>query len=326
MALAYWRQAINIIDDIVENGEQYDFYQAVRLLNRLSSTGSSENKPELTIRPDLNIDYPQSDIENVNKLEGGRGYEILTTFFGLYGVASPLPGYYTEELLDEEWEDHATRRGFLDVIHQQLYPLLYQAWLKYRFSHNAIETSGEKYWEIIFSLLGLPEEFRKFGDLSGTFLKYTGIINQRPKTQSGLKTILADYLKPLNVDIEPCVLRKVVIQEQQRCKLSIENNTLGSNTVIGEQVNDRSGKYKIHIGPLSIKQFQSILSDKKQLKFIQTISKLFMVQPLQCDIVLKLEKGSAQPICLGQSQYSCLGKSTWLVNQKNEEAFNVTLN
>ncbi len=204
--------------------------------------------------------------------------------------------------------------------------MLYQAWLKYRFSHNAIESNGEKYWEIIFSILGLPDEFREIGDLSGAFLKYTGIINQRPKTQVGLKTILADYLKPLKVDIEPCVLRKVSIHEHQRCKLSWVNNTLGSTAVIGEQVNDRSGKYNIHIGPLSLDQFQSILNDQKQLKFITTIRKLFMVQPLQCDIVLKLEKGSAQPICLGQSQYSCLGKSTWLVNQTNEEAFSVTLN
>lgn len=237
-----------------------------------------------------------------------------------------MPGFYTEELLDEEWDEHTSRRGFLDVIHQHLYPLLYQAWLKYRFSHNAIESSGEPYWEIIYSILGLPEEFREFGDFSGAFLKYTGIINQRPKTQLGLKTILSDYLYPMNVDIEPCVLRHVAIQDQQRCKLSLANNEVGYNSVIGEQIKDRSGKYIIHIGPLSIDQFQQVLNEKKYLKFILAISKLFLVHPLQCDIVLELDKGSAQPVCLGQSQTNCLGKSTWLVNETNEEAFSVILN
>ncbi len=331
MAISYRRQAINIVDDIVENGEQYDFYQAVRLLNRLSEKTTDENSStgeglELKIHPDLNIDYPQSDIESVQPLDDNRGYELTTTFFGLYGVASPLPGYYTEELLDEEWDDRSSKRGFLDVIHQHLYPLLYKAWLKYRFTHNAIESSGEHYWEIIYSILGLPEEFRKAGDLSGIFLKYTGIINQRPKTQLGLKTILADYLAPINITIDPCVLRQVVIHEQQRCKLSLENNRLGSDTVIGEQVADRAGKYRIRIGPLSMEQFQQLLNDKKHLRFIQAISKLFLVQPLQCDIVLELEQGAAQPVCLGQAQFSMLGQSTWLVEQTNEQAFSVTLN
>jgi type VI secretion system protein ImpH len=241
-------------------------------------------------------------------------------------VASPLPGFYTEELLDEQWEEREASRGFLDVIHQHIYPLLYQAWLKYRFSHNAVEANDKRYWEIIYSILGLPEEFREFGDLSGHFLKYTGIISQRPKTQMGLKIILDDYLKGINVDVEPCVMRKVPIVEHQRCKLSVDNNALGFDSVIGEQICDRSGKYILRIGPLTSDQFQMILNDKKHVKFIRTISNLFLVQPLQCDIVLELDEGSALPVCLGETAYSCLGKSTWLVSQENNQAFSVVLN
>lgn len=262
----------------------------------------------------------------MSALPDNKGYELIATFFGLYGVASPLPGYYTEELLDEEWEERHASRGFLDVIHQHLYPLLYQAWLKYRFSHNAIEKNDERYWEIIYSILGLPEEFREFGDLSGQFLKYAGIISQRPKTQIGLKTILADYLNSINVDVEPCVQRNVPIVKHQRCTLSVDNNKLGYNSVIGQQINDRSGKYIVRIGPLSGEQFQMLLNDKKHVKFIQAISNLFLVQPLQCDIVLELDKGSAQPICLGKPEYSSLGQSAWLLAQTNKQAFSVVLN
>jgi type VI secretion system protein ImpH len=298
----------------------------VRLLNRLSSQSASDKNVEFKIRPNLNIDYPQSDIESISELPDKKGYQLITTFFGLYGVASPLPGYYTEELLDQEWDDKDAGRGFLDIIHQQLYPLLYQAWLKYRFSHNAIEDNAAAYWEIIFSLLGLPEEFRAAGDLSGTFLKYTGILNQRPKTQIGLKTILADYLKPVKVDIEPCVLRKVTLSQEQRCMLNERNHKLGFNSLIGDQVSDRSGKYLVRIGPLTIDQFLNILTKKRTLKFISTVRKLFMVQPLQCDIVLELAKGEAKPVCLGQPEYGVLGQSTWLIDEDNEDTYSVTIN
>lgn len=224
-------------------------------------------------------------------------------------MASPLPGYYTEELLDEEWEEREASRYFLDVIHQHLYPLLYKAWVKYRFAHNAVETNDEAYWEIMYSILGLPEEFREFGDLSGQFLKYAGIISQRPKTQLGLKVILSDYLKPLKieVDVQPCVSREVPIVEHQRCKLSDINNVLGGNCVIGEQVSDRSGKYSLHFGPLSSEQFQELLTNKKHIRFIRTVSNVFLVQPLQCDIVLHLDKGAVSPVCLGEQGYSALG-------------------
>jgi len=241
-------------------------------------------------------------------------------------VASPLPGYYTEELLDDEWEERDASRGFLDVIHQHLYPLLYKAWVKYRFSHNAIESNDERYWAIIYSILGLPEEFREFGDLSGQFIKYAGIISQRPKTQLGLNTILSDYLKEMPVDIEPCVYRDVPIVEHQRCKLSSMNNVLGNDSVIGEEICDRSGKYNLHIGPLTAEQFQELLTNKKHMKFIRTISDLFLVQPLQCEVILHLDKDAVKPISLGEPGYSALGQSTWLVHQKNRQTFNVVIN
>ena len=229
-------------------------------------------------------------------------------------------------MLDEEWEERDASREFLDVIHQHLYPMLYQAWAKYRFSHNAIEANDERYWEIIYSILGLPEEFREFGDLSGQFIKYAGIISQRPKTQLGLNTILSDYMESINVSIEPCVLRHVPIVEHQRCKLSECNNQLGMSSVIGQQVDDRLGKYVINIGPLSAEQFQSLLGNSKHIKFIKTVSELFLVQPLECDIELQLDKSAVKPITLGEPGYSNLGQSTWLVNQTNEQTFNVVLN
>jgi type VI secretion system protein ImpH len=297
----------------------------VRLLSRLAPGDDKDELAALRIHPELNLDYPQSDIERIEPLEDRDGYELITTFFGLYGVASPLPGYYTESLLDEEWEERGAQRGFLDIIHQHLYPLLYKAWLKYRFAHNAVERGDSRYWEIIYSVLGLSSEFRQDGDLVPELLKYAGIINQRPKTTTGLKTILADYLAPMQVDVEPCVRREVSIDPAQYCKLSQQNHELGANAVIGKQVSDRSGKYVVHIGPLSVEQFQDLLGNSTHLEFIRAVTRLYLVQPLLSEVVLHLETGGAQPVCLGDPHFSSLGQSTWLVSQSNNDNFSVRL-
>ena len=109
-------------------------------------------------------------------------------------------------------------------------------------------------------------------------------------------------------------------------RLGSDNNTLGGDSVVGEQVVDRSGKYIIRIGALSAEQFQDLLNNKKHVKFIQAVSNVFLAQPLQCDIVLVLDEGAAQPACLGESAYSNLGQSTWLVSPTNKQTFSVVLN
>ena len=190
---------------MLQNGEAYDYFQAIRLLSRLSSAqnGAEETLPTLRVHPELSLDYPQSEITWIREREHGKGYEMETTFFGLYGVSSPLPGFYTEELFDDDWEEEQAARGFLDIIHYRLYPLLFQAWLKYRFNFNAVEQDNKAYWEIIYSLAGLSEEFRQKVPQPGRLLKYTGILSQQPKSQLGLQTILADIYPDIPISIEP---------------------------------------------------------------------------------------------------------------------------
>ena len=312
-----------MIEDIVEDGSSYDFFQAVRLINRLGGANGSSEKTVLKIRPDLNLDYPQSDITEINRLDDGKGYEILATFMGLYGVSSPLPGYFTEELLDDEWDEQFATREFFDVIHFHLYPLLYDAWLKYRFSLNAVERSSEKYWDILYSLMGLGAEFRQDKEFSARLLKYAGLFSHRTKSLLGLKTILNDFADGVDIDIEPCIERKVDINTNQRCCLGKANTTLSEDAVIGVQVGDRSGKYRIVLGPLTHEQFQHM---KKESSLIQQLRKIiahYLVQPLYYEIVLKLEAGAASPVQLGNPEQSSLGVNTWMIEKMNNETYDV---
>ena len=104
MAYSRRRSNINIEPDILENAESYDFFQAVKLLKKISGSSSNNTSRLSNIRfqPELSLDYPQSDISEIQKLDGDNQYQLTATFFGLYGVSSPLPGFYTEELLDDE--------------------------------------------------------------------------------------------------------------------------------------------------------------------------------------------------------------------------------
>jgi len=246
---------------------------------------------------------------------------------GLYGVASPLPGYFTEELLDDEWDEQYATREFFDVIHYHLYPLLYEAWSKYRFSLNAVEKGDDKYWDILYSIMGLSEEFREDKEFTARLLKYAGLFSQRTKSLLGLKTILCDFVDGVDVDIEPCIKRQVDIKTKQRCYLGENNSTLSEDAVIGMQVEDRSGKYRISLGPLTHQQFQTMNKQSSLIIQIRTIVSHYLVQPLDYEIVLNLQAGAASSAQLGNPKQSSLGENTWIIDsntsQQNKDTYSV---
>ena len=297
------------------------------MLNKLSSTSSKGKAAgaSLRIQPELNLEYPQADIVDVAYDDASDQYRITTSFFGLYGVSSPLPGFYTEELLDDEWEESDSRKAFLDVIHNHIYPLLYQAWLKYKFAHNVVEFKGPKYLEIIFSLLGLSEAFRNESDPYGYLLKYSGLLSQRCKSLVGLKTLLKDFLGEVGLDIKPCISRRVSIARQQRSMLGLQNTRLGVDTCIGKEIVDRSGKFEIEIGPLDAEGFSRMHQELKTIDGIKSFLKIYLVQPLDYSVSLLLEPGAIKPGSLGDQESSILGSNCWLSSGQNKQAERIVL-
>ncbi len=293
----------------------------MKLLNKLVQSKPREqgSTARLRIQPELDLDYPQSDVAGISRDTETGNYEVTARFFGLYGVSSPLPGFYTEELLDDEWDELHGRKAFFDVIHNHMYPLLYQAWLKYRFAHNVVEFEDAKYEEIIFSLIGLGEAYRKQSGQYGYLLKYAGLLSQRSKSLSGLKTILRDHFGDIGIDIKPCVQRRVPIVRQQRCLLGQQHTTLGGDACIGKEVADRGGKFNVELGPLNARQFSEMTIRGDTVDWIKALLKLYLVQPLEYSVTLLLEPGAEQPAALGDADASVLGNNCWLIDSLNRE-------
>lgn len=312
--------------DLLANSTAYDYFQAVRMIGllgrRLSKNGAGSDNYKLKVSPKLSLDYPSSDISDIHVAdrEDGKEYSIHTTFMGLYGVSSPLPTYFTEELLDDEWNDIKAPKEFLDVIHQHLYPLLYKAWLKYKFSHNAIERNDVSYWNLLYSLIGIgDEEVKSAVAQPESLIRYTGLLAQQSRSVVGLQAILQDYFSSYHIDIESCVLRNVSIPAAQRCILGNDNCTLGDNAVLGSHIKDKTGKFTVRIGPLDEMQLIDLKKNKKTLEFIMFVIKSYLVQPLEYDLIFTLTPGTVKGVSLGMNEWSSLGRDSWLGNSGTEE-------
>ncbi|WLE99138.1 MAG: type VI secretion system baseplate subunit TssG [Candidatus Electrothrix communis] len=310
---------------LLKRGKEFSFFQAVRLLRLYLNAPSSADASlpyghdQLHIVPHLSLAFPASDIESIEEEtspEENNSFRIQANFLSLYGASSPLPVFYTEELLAEASEEESASRDFLDIIHQRLYLLFFQSWLKYRQFQQVYEEQDSSHIDRLFCLLGLGEpEFREHVKDAPSLLRYTGLFSQAPRSAQGLKTLLTDSLN-LPVDIISCLKRKAKIPEDQRIRLGADEVGLGNDSFLGEEIDDRMGKFRIKIGPLDEPNYRALFPGSALYNKVVMLTDLFVTDPLEYDIEVTMAGQQAKTVCLGGEQWSRLGLDSWLSSEE----------
>ncbi|MBT1072776.1 type VI secretion system baseplate subunit TssF [Pelotalea chapellei] len=316
MAATAWQSPSPLIDDLLARGHEFSFDQVMRLARSVLGPDTAPELPEsawqerVRVRPDLSLAFPAADVARVK--QDGAGLLIETTFLGLYGSSSPLPTHYTEDLLDEAGADCSVSRDFLDILHQRMYQLYLQCFNKYRLFNQVVEEQNPRDRERLFCLIGLGEkELREGLPDAWSLVRYAGLLSQFPRSASGLQTLLRDALGVHRVKVEQCVLRQVLIPVDQRMKLSLSGMCLGMNSILGSEMPDRSGKFRIHLGPLKKKEYDSFLPGTPRHEKLVRLIRLYITDPLDFDLKLVLAEREAEPIRLGESNGARLGWNSW---------------
>jgi len=311
--------SIDLKLDLLKKGSKYSFIQVMRLLRLLSRLqprsieGEAEQPTGIRVRPELSLAFPASEVARVEELPGEQArFRVTATFLGLYGVSSPLPSFYTEDLLEEEGEDLSASRDFLDLVNQPLYELLFRCWTKYRPFLKVGEERDPVDLERLFCLAGLGEpEFRKDVAESYSLLRYVGLFTQFPRSALGLETLLRDSLGEIPVEVFPCRERTVTVPEDQQCRLGVRSCTLGGDGLVGDRLVDRTGKFRLRIGPVGTDDYHDLLPGGAGHRKLVSRVRFYLPDPLEYDIELLLEEGETRTACLGGTRWAALGHDTW---------------
>jgi type VI secretion system protein ImpH len=303
--------------DLLGRSHEFSFFQVIRLLRifgggieRYEDAGGIEKN--IRIRPDLSLSFPASDIASIEEADDTGRFLVTTTFLGLYGSSSPLPTFYTEDLMDEARDDMTVTRDFIDIINHRLFLMLFHCWTKYRQFIQVIEEQNPSDLERLFCLIGLGEkEFREPVSETYPLIRYAGLLTQFPRSALGLETLLKDVLTGTAVEVIPCIRRKVKISQDQRLFLGTAQCALGESTILGEEIDDRMGKFRIQIGPLSSVRFQELLPGTPAYRRMHFLTQFYISEPLEFDFALILGEREAKTACLGSPQWSRLGWDTW---------------
>lgn len=284
----------DLIKELIKEPFRFSFFQSIYLLERYAASvqhteaigGSGPAGMEsLRLRPEASLAFPISDLVSIEKtndpIYNRLLFIITTSFFGLYGSDSPLPDFYTEDILKSDPEESSVK-DFLDIFHHRLLSLLYRCWIKYRYYLQFEPDGKDSFSRYIFSLMGMGiEDTPVLSHIKPVrLLKYVGLLSQRTRPAPSLERILSDYFDGIRVDVEQCISCWKDINNESLLRLGSEQLKLGLNTVIGNKILDRSSKFRISIYVRDMAEFCEFLPSGGKFKELLELVELFLNEPL----------------------------------------------
>ncbi len=229
----------------------------------------------------------------------------------MYGISSPLPSFYTEDLLYEANEDNYVVRDFIDIINTVTYQLFIRTLLKYNVFLQVAEEHNPNYLEYLWLLAGLEEKSASSVTQEELpLLRYGGIFNQAPRSALGLKTVLKDALG-VEVRIEQCIPCVVSIPMQDRTRLGVANSMLGETTHIGSETEDATHLFRIVIGPVASQDAAGFLPGGSSYRKADFLTGRYLDRPLDYEFRILIDADKITPVRPGDPHCSMLGINTW---------------
>lgn len=314
------RPSPSVTETLLQNPKAFSFFQAIRLLRLRSGNSTGETREaffrdQLRIHPQLSLGFPATDLTELEteSRDDTELYRLEATFLGLYGASSPMPTFYTEELLAEASEDKTVSRDFVDILNNDFYIHFFRAWTRSRLMIKAVDVRDRAWLERLDCLLGYGHsEMLDVVPAACRSYRHIGLMTQYPRSALGLQTLLKDALDLHRVEVEQCVLRKVQIPEDQRFSLGVESNVLGERSWIGVELDDRMGKCAVIIRELSADKFHNLLPIGTDGENLDCLVRGYLLEPFKYDLKLEMHSGEAHTAVLGGPEWAGLGYDTWV--------------
>ena len=324
MATETGSEAAAIKARLLNHGERFSFFQAYRLLRRLSPEGTTDIE-DIRFHPEISLGFPGRDITSITERKDGH-FQVAANFLGLYGVSSPLPNFYTEELLAEQQQELHARRDFLDIVSQTIYPIFFRAWLKSKPHLRIVEFDDTRMLDIFYTFIGInhPEKYRGQPGFDA-LLRFGALYTQSPRSALGLKTILSASYPDASIEIIEQDIRTVSMPAEQHLYLGSQATTLGVDTHLGSEFNCCNSNLTIKMRDVEDDLFRRLLPGGDEHRRLCFMVQQYLTDPLNVVVDLYLKQGVAQPVVLGQDSWAALGRDTWLCNGIDSSSLHVRM-
>ncbi len=232
----FWRDS-----DGHDQAHAFNFYRFCQLLEQqrpgkppLGSTFSPKDDP-VRFRPHPGMGFPVSELKAVetDPDRPDAPPTVRTTFMGLYGVDSPLPTSYIDDIAQKR-EGHEALEAFLDIFNHRMMTQFYRIWRKYSYPATFEAGGTDKTSRRLMALTGITHS-----GITPTsrLLAILKPLVHTTRTAEGIVSVINTQAPNTQVTVNPHQVTMMPAGKQARFSFT-ERQTLGEHLVLGPQTAD----------------------------------------------------------------------------------------
>jgi type VI secretion system protein ImpH len=298
----------------------FDFFQALRRLEcaypdkpRLGESVQPSKEEPIRLGQDPSLGFAPAALSAFLPGTDGGPPRLQVSFLGLSGPNGPLPLHMTEYVRDRKHNaNDPTLARFFDVFHHRILSLFYRAWANSQPTVSRDRPQQDHFLTYVGSLIGLAMSGLQNRDAfpDAAKLYYAGRLAAQTRNAEGLQAMVGDHFK-MKATVEEFMGSWVDLPESERWHLDggPHGMRLGISTNMGARAWNRQVKFRITLGPLQRKQFQSMLPEGEALPALKALVRNYVGDSLDWDLRLILDERTDQPFRLGGTR---LGWDAWL--------------
>lgn len=338
------RKDYSIIDNLKNNPQQFEFVQAVRVIEchythnfcthdvnpyDILNVNTPAHLEVIRFTTAQNLAFPDTEIRfsEQTDIKNNTKWLLNVSFMGLTGPSGVLPYHYSE-LVNErtKHKDHALS-VFFDYFNHHTISLFYQASIKYNYPleferrNKHIDSGNDNFTKALLSLSGLGTNHRQSTLKELVAAYYSGYFSHSIRSKHGLKSILSDYFK-VNIEIQEFISQWLPIDNSALTHLTSrfshkgQNCQLGVNSILGTKSRHLQSKINILIGPIDYADINKFSPKSSNIRQLIEITKLYIGLTVDFDILLQVNfPNEPDPIKLTNKNSAMLGWNTWLNTQ-----------
>lgn len=310
--------AVTFLAQLGEAPHDYDFYQTLRRLEclyddkpRWSEAHRPTDEP-VRFGQDPDLSFAPAPLASFGQQPGDAKPRLQVRLFGLSGPNGPLPIHLTEyarERLRNAGDRTLSR--FLDVLNHRFVAMFYRAWAQAQPHVNRDRPDADRFGGYVASFLGVrPAAFRHRDTVPDVARMFqAGVLVRHVRNAEGLRAVLEQFFR-VPVRIEQFVAHWMHLAPRERTYLARDGATLGQGAVLGARVWDAQHKFRVHIGSLTLQEYESFLPGGSRLATLVDWVAFYLSFELDWDVRLILRRDQVPRLTLDRTRR--LGWTTWL--------------
>lgn len=279
---------------------EFNFYRFCQTIEALSGkrlgTGRTPESDPVRFRPNPHLGFPAGELKRTetNPDNPDLPPNIITNFFGLYGVDSPLPTAYIDDI-NQGREGADAMAAFLDIFNHRFMTQFFRIWRKYNYPASFEAGGTDRTSQSLMALTGITNPG---SEPASRMLAILQPLVLTTHTADGVKAVIRSQAPHTTVKVIPHL--PVMMPVDNRARLSIDGGiTLGERPILGDEVADANYCMKVEMYTEDKKEAKGWMPDGQLRKDVFAMLKVYLGCDYDASLHLMLPTRLLPPPRLG---------------------------